>query len=95
MCRNYNDEKATMEMQRTGEFDREHQGKMVLKSLADRAGSKKDQLNEVKDKITNDIVTTADYSELGLLLITVAGIALILPIGTVIIIQHSRFRTTD
>ena len=50
---------------------------------------------EVKDKITNDIVTTADYSELGLLLITVAGIALILPIGTVIIIQHSRFRTTD
>ena len=50
---------------------------------------------EVTDKITNDIVTTADYSELGLLLITVAGIALILPIGTVIIIQHSRFRTTD
>ena len=52
MCRNYNDEKATMEMQRTGEFDREHQGKMVLKSLADRAGSKQDQLNEVRDKIT-------------------------------------------
>ena len=41
-----------MEMQRTGEFDREHQGKMVLKSLADRAGSKQDQLNEVRDKIT-------------------------------------------
>jgi len=50
---------------------------------------------EVKDKITNNIVTTADYSELGLLLMTVAAIALILPIGTVIIIQHSRFRTTD
>jgi len=50
---------------------------------------------EVKDKITNDIVTTADYSELGFLLMTVAAIALILPIGTVIIIQHSRFRTTD
>ena len=50
---------------------------------------------EVKDKITNDIVTTADYSELGFLLITVTAIALILPIGTVIIIQHSRFRTTD
>ena len=50
---------------------------------------------EVKDKITNDIVTTADYSELGFLLITVAAIALILPVGTVIIIQHSRFRTTD
>ena len=50
---------------------------------------------EVKDKINNDIVTTADYSELGFLLITVTAIALILPIGTVIIIQHSRFRTTD
>ena len=50
---------------------------------------------EVKDKITNDIVTTADYSELGFLLITVTVITLILPIGTVIIIQHSRFRTTD
>ena len=50
---------------------------------------------EVKDKITNDIVTTADYSELGFLLITVTAITLILPIGTVIIIQHSRFRTTD
>jgi hypothetical protein len=49
----------------------------------------------VKDKITDDIVTTADYSELGFLLMTVAAIALILPIGTVIIIQHSRFRTTD
>ena len=29
---------------------------------------------EVKDKITNDIVTTADYSELGFLLITVTAI---------------------
>ena len=37
----------------------------------------------------------ADYSELGFLLITVTAITLILPIGTVIIIQHSRFRTTD
>src|SRR5210317_1144928 len=44
---------------------------------------------QVKDKITNEIVTTADYSELGLLLLTVTGIALILPIGTVIIVQHS------
>ena len=50
---------------------------------------------EVRDKITNDIVTTADYTELGLLLMTVTAIALILPIGTVIIIQRSRFRTTD
>ena len=51
--------------------------------------------NLVKDKITNEIVTTADYSELGLLLLTVTGIALILPIGTVIIVQHSRFSTNE
>jgi hypothetical protein len=50
---------------------------------------------QVKDKITNEIVTTADYSDLGLLLITVTGIALILPIGTVIIVQHSRFSTNE
>ena len=50
---------------------------------------------QVKDKITNEIVTTADYSELGLLLLTVTGIALILPIGTVIIVQHSRFSTNE
>ena len=50
---------------------------------------------QVKDKITNEIVTTADYSELGLLLLTVTGIALILPIGTVIIVQHSRFSTSE
>jgi hypothetical protein len=50
---------------------------------------------QVKDKITNEIVTTADYSELGLLLITVTGIALILPIGTVIIVQHSRISTNE
>ena len=50
---------------------------------------------QVKDKITNEIVTTADYSELGLLLLTVTGIALVLPIGTVIIVQHSRFSTNE
>jgi len=50
---------------------------------------------EVKDKLTGKIVTTADYSELGLLLIAVAVITLILPIGTVILVQRSRFRSSD
>ena len=50
---------------------------------------------EVKDKLSGAIVTTADYSELGLLLITVLLITLIVPIGMVMIIQNSRFKTND
>ena len=50
---------------------------------------------EVKDKLTGNIVTTADYSELGGLLITVLLITLIVPIGTVLMIQNSRFKTSD
>ena len=50
---------------------------------------------EVKDKLSDAIVTTADYSELGMLLITVLLITLVMPIGMVIIIQNSRFKTED
>ena len=50
---------------------------------------------EVKDKISDAIVTTADYSELGMLLITVLLITLVIPIGMVVIIQNSRFKTID
>jgi hypothetical protein len=50
---------------------------------------------EVKDKLSDAIVTTADYSELGMLLITVLLITLVMPIGMVIIIQNSRFKTID
>ena len=50
---------------------------------------------EVKDKLSGAIITTADYSELGLLLITVLLITLTVPIGMVIIIQNSRFKTND
>lgn len=50
---------------------------------------------EVKNKITNEVVTTADYSELGMLLITATAVALVLPIGTVVIIQRSRLRTNE
>ena len=50
---------------------------------------------EVKDKVTGDIVSIADYSELGFLLITVMLITLILPIGAVMLIQKTSLKTTD
>ena len=50
---------------------------------------------DVKDKLSDAIVTTADYSELGMLLITVLLITLVMPIGMVVIIQNSRFKTID
>ena len=50
---------------------------------------------EVKDKITNQLVTIADYSELGILIIAVAIITFAIPIGAVIVVQNSRFRTVD
>lgn len=54
-----------------------------------------DVTREVKDKVTGEIVSAADYSELGILMVTVAFITLCAPIGAVIIVQHSRLRTTD
>ena len=49
---------------------------------------------EVKDKITDEIVTMADYSELGLLLITVLPITLVVPVWPLCSFS-SRFRTND
>ena len=48
---------------------------------------------EVKDRLTDTIETAADYSELGWLLITVALIALLTPLLTVVLVQRSRLRT--
>jgi hypothetical protein len=48
---------------------------------------------EVRDRVTDVIQTTADYSELGWLLITVATIGVAAPLLTVVLIQHSRLRT--
>ena len=50
---------------------------------------------EVKDKVTNAILTTADYSDLGILLITVTLITLIIPIVFVVIIQETKFKTSE
>ncbi len=50
---------------------------------------------EVKDKVTEAILTTADYSDLGILLITVTLITLIIPIVFVVIIQKTKFKTSE
>ena len=58
-------------------------------------------LNEIyvitrgKNKPTNAILTTADYSDLGILLITVTLITLIIPIVFVVIIQKTKFKTSE
>jgi hypothetical protein len=48
---------------------------------------------EVRDRATGTIEVAADYSELGLLLISVALIGLVAPLLTVFVIQRSALRT--
>jgi hypothetical protein len=48
---------------------------------------------EVRDRLTNMIDISADYSSLGLLLITVAFISVLVPLLTILFIQHSPLRT--
>jgi hypothetical protein len=50
---------------------------------------------EVKDKVTDIIVSSADYSELGVLLIIVTLLTLLIPIFAVWIVQQSKFRTNE
>ena len=50
---------------------------------------------EVKDKVTQEIQTSADYSELGILLITVTLLTIILPIVFVFIINNSKYKTSE
>ncbi|QOJ24724.1 MAG: hypothetical protein HRU78_14665 [Gammaproteobacteria bacterium] len=47
---------------------------------------------EVKDMATGQITVPADYSELGHLLITVTVIGFVLPLITILLVKHSRFR---
>jgi hypothetical protein len=49
----------------------------------------------VKDKVADVILSTADYSELGLLLIIVTVMTLCIPIVTVWVIQQSKFKTDE
>lgn len=48
---------------------------------------------EVRDRLTDLVEISADYSELGGLLITVALISVAAPLLTIALVQHSRFRT--
>jgi hypothetical protein len=48
---------------------------------------------EIRDRVTDALQVPADYSELGWLLITVAVIAVVTPLLTITLIQHSRLRT--
>ena len=47
------------------------------------------------EQVMNEIQTTADYSELGILLIVVTGLTLILPILFVFIINKSKYKTSE
>lgn len=44
---------------------------------------------------TGEVTSTADYSQLGYLLISVAVISVIVPLATVFVVQNSRFRTSE
>ncbi|MCA0927613.1 MFS transporter [Ruegeria profundi] len=50
---------------------------------------------EVTNPETGVVTSTADYSELGYLLITVALISVIVPLVMVLLVQNSRFHTSD
>ena len=49
----------------------------------------------VKDKVTNTVLGTADYSELGILLIIVTLLTLCAPIMAVWLVQKSKFKTDE
>ena len=50
---------------------------------------------EIKDAATNIITTTADYSELGILLIAVAVSGVVVPCLIIAIVQKGRYRSLD
>jgi hypothetical protein len=47
------------------------------------------------DPETGEVISTADYSELGALLITVGLLTVALPLITILVVQHSRYRTSE
>jgi uncharacterized membrane protein len=49
----------------------------------------------VKDKVTEAVLSSADYSELGILLIIVTLLTLSTPIITVWLVQKSKFKTDE
>ncbi|MEM8729230.1 MAG: hypothetical protein AAGF79_04860 [Pseudomonadota bacterium] len=47
------------------------------------------------DPATGEVLSTADYSQLGNLLITVGALTVALPLVTIFLVQQSRLRTTE
>ena len=50
---------------------------------------------EVRNTQTKLVELAADYSQLGMLLITVALISVAAPLSAIAVVQLSRYRTTD
>ncbi|MEM8582413.1 MAG: hypothetical protein AAGF50_14545 [Pseudomonadota bacterium] len=50
---------------------------------------------EVRDAESGLVTTQADYSELGILLLTVTFLLVVVPLGVVVLVQSSRFRSFD
>ncbi len=50
---------------------------------------------EVRDPVSQAITTQADYTQLGHLLLSIAAITVIVPLLVVLLVQLSRFRTTE
>ena len=48
---------------------------------------------EVRNEATGALTVPADYSELGILLITVTVLSLLLPLATIFIVQKSPLRS--
>ena len=48
---------------------------------------------EVPDRVSGEIEVSADYSELGWLLLTVGLITVVAPLTAILIVQHSALRT--
>ena len=49
----------------------------------------------VKDKVTGAVLSIADYSELGILLIIVTLLTLFTPIIAIRLVQKSKFNTDE
>lgn len=50
---------------------------------------------EVRDTATDTVTIAADYSELGILLLTVAFLIIAVPLSVAAVVQRSRFRSVD
>jgi hypothetical protein len=48
---------------------------------------------EVKERGTDLVTVPADYSELGVLLVTVITLGFVLPMATILIVKMTRLRT--